>query len=50
MFRFVNLEILNACFSYAFVEFEDPHDAEDAFNEMHGRRIDGYTISVQVRK
>ncbi|KAI8879635.1 hypothetical protein K501DRAFT_153839, partial [Backusella circina FSU 941] len=32
---------------YAFVEYEDPHDAEDAFNEMHGRRIEGNTISVQ---
>lgn len=36
--------------SYAFVEFEDPRDADDAFNEMHGRRIDGYTLSVQVQK
>ncbi|KAI9310210.1 hypothetical protein BX666DRAFT_2010321 [Dichotomocladium elegans] len=35
---------------YAFVEFEDPRDAEDAFNEMHGRRIDGYTISVQFAR
>ncbi|KAI8141116.1 hypothetical protein BJV82DRAFT_542136 [Fennellomyces sp. T-0311] len=35
---------------YAFVEFEDNRDAEDAFNEMHGRRVDGYTISVQWAK
>ncbi|KAG2236002.1 hypothetical protein BDF21DRAFT_408969 [Thamnidium elegans] len=32
---------------YAFVEFENTRDAEDAFNEMHGRTIDGYTLSVQ---
>ncbi|ORY93249.1 hypothetical protein BCR43DRAFT_496577 [Syncephalastrum racemosum] len=32
---------------YAFVEFEDPRDADDAFNEMHGIRIDGHTLSVQ---
>ncbi|KAI9492048.1 hypothetical protein BDB00DRAFT_829978 [Zychaea mexicana] len=35
---------------YAFVEFEDPRDAEESFNEMHGRRIDGYTISVQFAR
>ncbi|KAI8997620.1 hypothetical protein BDB01DRAFT_713748 [Pilobolus umbonatus] len=32
---------------YAFIEFEDGRDAEDAFNEMHGRPIDGYILSVQ---
>ncbi|RCI01882.1 hypothetical protein CU098_010956 [Rhizopus stolonifer] len=33
---------------YAFVEFEENQDAEDAFQEMHGRTIDGYTLNIQV--
>ncbi|KAI9139647.1 hypothetical protein BKA69DRAFT_1084336 [Paraphysoderma sedebokerense] len=32
---------------YAFVEFEDYRDAEDAYHEMHGVRIDGYTLNIQ---
>ncbi|ORX56851.1 RNA-binding domain-containing protein [Hesseltinella vesiculosa] len=32
---------------YAFVEFEYPDDADAAFKEMHGKRFEGATLSVQ---
>ncbi|KAI8061159.1 hypothetical protein BC940DRAFT_350071 [Gongronella butleri] len=35
---------------FAFVEFEDPRDAEEAHSDMHNRHIDGYRISVQWAK
>ncbi|KAI9481482.1 MAG: hypothetical protein EXX96DRAFT_566923 [Benjaminiella poitrasii] len=32
---------------YAFVEFEEKRDAEDAIQEMNGRTIDGHTLYIQ---
>lgn len=34
---------------YAFVEFEDERDAEDAYKSMKYARIDGREVSVQVK-
>ena len=35
---------------FAFVEFEDPRDADDAMYELNGRRVDGYRLEIQWAK
>lgn len=35
---------------FAFVEFEDSRDADDAFKDMHGRQLNGYRLSIQWAK
>lgn len=35
-------------FRFAFVEYEDSRDSEDAFNSMHDRVYDGQVLNVQV--
>ncbi len=35
---------------FAFIEFEDPRDAEDAVKDMDGRRVCGVTIKCELAK
>ena len=32
---------------YAFVEYEDSHQAEDAIHDMDGKRVDSHKLIVQ---
>ena len=35
---------------FAFIEFEDPRDAEDAVRDMDGRQVCGVRIRVELAK
>ncbi|KAH8824019.1 hypothetical protein DL96DRAFT_1616116 [Flagelloscypha sp. PMI_526] len=35
---------------YAFVEFQNPRDAEDAYYEMHNRYFEGHRLGIQWAK
>ncbi|KAI7899832.1 uncharacterized protein BX663DRAFT_519655 [Cokeromyces recurvatus] len=35
---------------YAFVQFEEKQDAEDAIEEMNGRHMDGYILHIEWAK
>lgn len=35
---------------FAFIEFEEPRDAEDAVRDMDGRRVCGVTIKCEMAK
>jgi RNA recognition motif-containing protein len=35
---------------FAFVQFEDPRDAEDSVREMDGKRVCGAHIRVEIAK
>ena len=45
--RFGNIKNIQLKRGYAFVEFEDYKDAEDAIKDMDGRKLEGQRIVVQ---
>ena len=46
--KFGRIRTLQLKRGYAFIEFEDYRDADDAIHEMNGRRINGQKIVVQA--
>jgi arginine/serine-rich splicing factor 4/5/6 len=45
--RFGNIKNIQLKRGYAFIEFEDFKDAEDAIKDMDGRKFEGQRIVVQ---
>ena len=45
--RFGNIKNIQLKRGYAFIEYEDYKDAEDAIKDMDGRRFEGQRIVVQ---
>lgn len=39
-----------SCVGFAFIQFEDPRDAEDSVKEMDGRKVCGVHIRVEIAK
>jgi len=46
--NFVNLKNNNGNQPFAFIEFEDPRDADDAIRERDGYNYDGYVLRVEL--
>ena len=45
-----DIDLKHLFVGFAFIEFEDPRDADDAVRDMDGRRVCGVRIRVQHAK